>query len=136
MKALLLALALLVAPVAAHAQNSEAAAAASGGYTDGWRVGAIALGAVGGVIVANYLTGGFLMPVMMAGGGEAAMGGGMGAGMGAGMGGGMAEGAMAGGMGGGAMSGAVMTAVATTRLIITGTGAVVGGYVGNWLYGQ
>lgn len=124
MRALILALALLVAPVAAHAQTAGDAPAASESYVDGWRVGAIAAGAVGGVIVANYLTAGFLMPVMMVGGGEGAMAGGMGAGM--------AEGAM----GGGAMSGAVMTAVATTRMIVTGAGAVIGGYVGNWLYGQ
>ena len=41
------------------------------GTIDGYRVAAIAVGAVAGVIVANVVTGGLITPVLLAGAGEA-----------------------------------------------------------------
>jgi len=72
-----------------------------------FRVASIAAGAVGGVIVANALTAGMITPVLLAGSG-----------------------------GGSAMMAGGTTAFAAGQAGVTIVGAVVGGYVGNWLYGE
>lgn len=155
MRKLLLALALALVPGMAAAQSIEGADTLpvpremTGGIS-GYRVAAISLGAVAGVALANYLTGGMLTPLMTLGyaGGEAAA-----AGAGA-----MEGGAMlgAGGMsaaGGQAAYGAAMpmaaaaegTAVAVmngaswmwtaSQVGLTAASAYVGGTVGSWVPG-
>jgi hypothetical protein len=93
--------------VTTPSQSSTVPAPAIEGETSFYRVAAIAAGAVGGVIVANALTAGMITPVLLTGsGGASAM--------------------MAGG-------GYALTA---GQAGVTVVGAVVGGYVGNWLYGE
>lgn len=83
MRVLALVIALLVLPMAAQAQDSGSSAAESvptpnvEAPVDFYRVGSIAVGAVGGVIVANAVTGGLITPLMTVG----MAGGGMNAGM-------------------------------------------------------
>jgi len=72
-----------------------------------YHVAAIATGAVAGVIVANALTAGMITPVLLAGSN-----------------------------GGGAMMAGGGYAYAAGQAGVTIVGAVVGGYVGNWLYGD
>lgn len=75
--------------------------------TSFYRVAAIAAGAVGGVIVANALTAGMITPVLLTGSG-----------------------------GGSAMMAGGGYALAAGQAGVTVVGAVVGGYVGNWIYGE
>ncbi|HEV7369758.1 hypothetical protein [Arenibaculum sp.] len=72
----------------------------------GYQVAAIAAGAVAGVVVANVATGGMITPVLVAGA-----------------------------SGGGQLMNASY-AVMAGQAAVTTVGAVVGGYVGNWLYGN
>lgn len=71
MRALILVLALLMAPLAARAQTDTPAAGTMDPSTGTYRVVAVAVGAVAGVIVANAVTGGMATPVMMIGAGDA-----------------------------------------------------------------
>jgi len=85
-----------------------------------YRIAAISVGAVAGVVAANVLTGGFITPLVTAG---------------------MAEVAPA-----AAAAGAAATAAAATggsaaleivqQTVVTAASAVVGGYIGDWLYGE
>ena len=78
MRKILLIGTVLVLPMNAMAQTADGQAAEGGprprveGTIDGYRVAAIAAGAVVGVIVANVVTGGMITPVLLAGAGEAA----------------------------------------------------------------
>lgn len=76
----------------------------------GGRVILIAAGAVTGVIVANAITGGMITPVLLLG----------------------AEN----GLGGVAAVEAAETGWAIAQVGVTAAGAIVGGYVGNWIYGE
>jgi hypothetical protein len=71
MRALILVLLLLMAPLAARAQTATPAAGPADEATGTYRVVAIAAGAVAGVIVANAVTGGLATPVLVMGAGEA-----------------------------------------------------------------
>ncbi len=108
MRSIIFALALLVAPVMAHAQQAVPVPAEQT-EINGYRVLAIAAGAVGGVVVANAVTGGLITPWLTAG---------------------MAAG------GAPAMVGTNVVMVNTARVVVAAAGAVVGGYVGNWIYGK
>jgi hypothetical protein len=113
----------------------------------GYQVAAISLGAVAGVALANYLTGGMLTPMMTLGyagaeGGAMMAAGGEGAGLGASayMEAHAAPGAVmaAENMGGAAVlvadgAGWLWT---TSQVGLTAVSAYVGGSVGNWLYGE
>src|SRR5262245_49718823 len=70
---------------------------------DGYRVAAISVGAVAGVLVANAVTGGMVTPVLLWGAGDA---------------------------------GLVAAAPAATaaQTAVTAAGALIGGYIGNWVY--
>lgn len=76
--------------------------------TSVYRVTAIAVGAVAGVVVANAVTGGMITPVLMYGTGTGASS---------------------------AMVAGGYSAVATQALV-TAVGAIGGGYIGNWIYGE
>ena len=109
MRALILALMLLVmAPLVARADTVVTTPAAPVGdeATSSYRVVAIAVGAVAGVVVANAITGGMATPVLVMG-----MGG--------------ADAAVL-------VPGSGIYVSAATAAI----GAVAGGYIGNWLYGH
>jgi len=96
-----------VVPTPAPSLSSTVPSPTPVSETSFYHVAAIATGAVAGVIVANALTAGMITPVLLAGSnGGAAM--------------------MAGGT----------TAYAAGQAGVTIVGAVVGGYVGNWLYGE
>jgi hypothetical protein len=137
---------LLFHPVAAAAAQ-DAAVPSQEAAANGYRVVAIAAGAVAGVIVANILTGGMISPILMAGtGGMPAM---------AGM---VMEPAVAGGAAAvaepaavaavepaavaaapGVMAPVVATAgfgYGVVQAVVLAGGAIIGGYVGNWLYGR
>jgi len=73
-----------------------------------YRVAAIATGAVAGVIVANAITGGMITPILMYGSGNGA---------------------------GAALMASSYTAAATHTLV-TAAGAIGGGYIANWIYGE
>ena len=82
-------------------------------------VAAISIGAIAGVVVVNMVTGGMIMPVLAAGVAEttpAAV---------AGVAGAAAPAAMA----------SVDYVATASQIAVAAVGAVVGGYVGNWLYG-
>ncbi len=106
MRSLFLALFLLAVPAVAQAQQPVPVPVEET-RIDGYRVLAIAAGAVGGVVVANAATGGLITPWLTAG--------------------------MA---GGGAMAGANMVVATTARAAVVTVGAVAGGFIGNWLYGK
>jgi len=82
-------------------------------------VAAISLGAIAGVIVVNMVTGGMIMPILAAGVAETT------------------PAAVAGAAGAAAPAAiASVDYVATaSQVAVAAVGAVVGGYVGNWLYG-
>jgi len=108
---------LLLVPVAASAQDAPYGSQSAPTPrletgVDGYRVAAIAAGAVAGVVVANAVTGGIITPVLMAGSG-------------------MPVGAMA----QPALAATTYTFMAVQAGVL-GAGAVVGGYVGNWVYAQ
>lgn len=108
MRNLLVALFLLVVPAAAHAQTAESVPVpVEEARIDGYRVLAIASGAVAGVVVANAASGGLITPWLTAG--------------------------MA---GGGAMASSNIIVVNAARSAVTLAGAVAGGFIGNWLYGE
>lgn len=72
-----------------------------------YRVAAIAVGAVAGVVVANAVTGGMITPILMYGSGNGA--------------------------------GAVMAGgytAAATHTLVTAAGAIGGGYIADWIYGE
>ena len=94
------------------------------GTVDGYRVAAIAAGAVVGVIVANVVTGGMITPVLLAGAGETGVVAAMPA---------VAEGSVLAAPE--AVTGAYYTAMAA-QTAVTAAGALIGGYVGNWVYGD
>jgi len=75
---------------------------------DTYRVAAIAVGAVAGVVVANAVTGGLITPILMYGSGNGA---------------------------GAAVLASGYTAAATNTLV-TAAGAIGGGYIANWIYGE
>ena len=84
-------------------------------------VAAISIGAIAGVIVVNMVTGGMIMPVLAAGVAETPA----------------AVPAVAGAAGAAApaaMAGIDYVATAS-QVAVAAVGAVVGGYIGNWLYG-
>lgn len=108
MRSLLVALFLLVVPAAAQAQTAQSVPVpAEEVRVDGYRVLAIGAGAIGGVIVANAATGGLITPWLTAG---------------------MAS--------GGAMAGSNVIVVNAARTAVTAAGAIAGGFIGNWLYGE
>ena len=85
-------------------------------------VAAISIGAIAGVIVVNMVTGGMIMPILAAGVAETTP---------------AAVPAVAGAAGAAApaaMAGVDYVATAS-QIAVAAVGAVVGGYVGNWLYG-
>lgn len=73
---------------------------------DTYRVAAIAVGAVAGVVVANAVTGGMITPILMYG----------------------------------SSSGTAVLAngytAAATHTLVTAGGAIGGGYIANWIYGE
>jgi uncharacterized membrane protein YfcA len=96
--------------------------------TDSYRVAAIAAGAVVGVIVANYLTGGLITPVLLWGAGDAGMVA-------------VAEGAVIPAVAEGAAMAvpeAANSHFVTTagQALVTAAGGMIGGYFGNWAYGN
>jgi uncharacterized membrane protein YfcA len=95
---------------------------------DSYRVAAIAAGAVVGVIVANYLTGGLITPVLLWGAGDAGMVA-------------VAEGAVIPAVAEGAAMAvpeAANSHFVTTagQALVTAAGGMIGGYFGNWAYGN
>src|SRR5262245_54778088 len=72
---------------------------------DGYRVAAIAVGAVAGVIVANAVTGGMVTPVLLWGAGDA-----------------------------GLVAATPSVAGTAAQTAVTAAGALIGGYIGNWVY--
>jgi hypothetical protein len=81
-------------------------------------VAAISIGAIAGVIVVNMVTGGMIMPILAAGVAETTP----------------AVTGAAGAAAPAAMAGIDYVATAS-QVAVAAVGAVVGGYVGNWLYG-
>ena len=90
---------------------------------DGYRVAAIAAGAIAGVIVANVVTGGMITPVLLAGAGEQAW----------------SRPCRRSPKGRSAapeaVTGVYYTAMAA-QTVVTAAGGLIGGYVGNWVYGD
>jgi hypothetical protein len=82
-------------------------------------VAAISIGAIAGVIVVNMVTGGMIMPILAAGVAETTP---------------TAVPAVAGAVAPAAMASVDYVATAS-QVAVAAVGAVVGGYVGNWLYG-
>jgi hypothetical protein len=74
--------------------------------TDPYQIAAITVGAVGGIMVANMLTAGLATPAIAAAGG------------------------------GGAMAAGAGSAMMASQIAVSAVGAVVGGYVGYWVYGN
>jgi len=83
-------------------------------------VAAISIGAIAGVIVVNMVTGGMIMPVLAAGVAETTP---------------AAVPAVVGAAAPAAMASVDYVATAS-QVAVAAVGAVVGGYVGNWLYGH
>ena len=133
MRKLLLIGAVLVLPMNAMAQTAQTAPSLAEGVPtprvegtiDGYRVAAIAAGAVVGVIVANVVTGGMITPVLLAGAGEAGVVAAMPA---------VAEGSVF-AAAPEAVTGGYYAAMAA-QTAVTAAGALIGGYVGNWVYGD
>lgn len=122
MRKILLISAALVLPMNAMAQTATPAAEGVPtprveATTDGYRVAAIAAGAVVGVIVANALTGGMITPVLLAGAGDA----------------GMVAAMPAASVVPEAATGVYYTAAPA---VVTAAGGLIGGYIGNWVYGN
>ena len=130
MRKILLIGAVLVLPMNAMAQTTTPALAEAvptprlETTVDGYRVAAIAAGAVAGVIVANVVTGGMITPVLLAGSGEAGMVAAMPAVVDASV---LAVPEVA--------SGAHFTTM-VAQAAVTAAGALTGGYFGNWVYGE
>jgi hypothetical protein len=82
-------------------------------------VAAISIGAIAGVIIVNVVTGGMIMPILAAGVAETTP---------------AAVPAVAGAAAPAAMASVDYVATAS-QVAVAAVGAVVGGYVGNWLYG-
>src|SRR5215471_21728199 len=82
-------------------------------------VAAISIGAIAGVVVVNMVTGGMIMPVLAAGAAATPA----------------AVPAVAGAAAPAAIAGVDYIATAS-QIAVAAVGAVVGGYVGNWLYGR
>jgi len=129
MRGLAIAIVVLLLPLTAMAQTAQPAAptlaesapmpqspAANLSFHN---VAAISIGAIAGVIVVNIVTGGMIMPILAAGVAETT------------------PAAVAGAAGAAAPAAiASVDYVATaSQLAVAAVGAVVGGYVGNWLYG-
>ncbi|ADH89492.1 hypothetical protein Snov_2196 [Ancylobacter novellus DSM 506] len=74
--------------------------------TDPYQIVAITVGAVGGIMVANMLTAGLATPAIAAAGG------------------------------GGTMAAGAGSAMMASQIAVSAVGAVVGGYVGYWVYGN
>ena len=124
MRKILLISAALVLPMNAMAQTATPAAESVPtprveGTIDGYRVAAIAAGAVVGVIVANVVTGGMITPVLLAGAGDAGMVAAMPA---------VAEASVV------PEAAAVYDTAAPA--VVTAAGGLIGGYIGNWVYGN
>lgn len=132
MRGLAIAIVVLLSPLTALADNAQPSAptlaetapmprppAADLSFHN---VAAISIGAIAGVIVVNMVTGGMIMPVLAAGVAETTP---------------AVLPAVAGAAGAAApMAMASVDYVATaSQVAIAAVGAVVGGYVGNWLYG-
>lgn len=108
MRNLLVAIALLAVPATAFAQSPQPVPVPTEEIrVDGYRVLAIAAGAVGGVVVANAATGGLITPWLTLG--------------------------MA---GGGTLTTTNIVIIAAARTAVAVGGAVAGGFLGNWLYGD
>src|SRR5690625_2491739 len=108
MKKVLLALFLFAVPAAAQAETLQPVPVpAEEVRVDGYRVLAIAAGAVGGVVAANAATGGLITPWLTAGTAN-----------------------------GGATAGGSLLVTTAARSAVTAVGAVGGGFIGNWLYGK
>jgi hypothetical protein len=130
MRAVAIAIVVLLSPLAALAQTVQPAAptlaetapmpqppAADLSFHN---VAAISIGAIAGVIVVNLVTGGMIMPILAAGVVETTP-------------------AAVPAMAGAAVPAAAMAGVdylaTASQVAVAAAGAVVGGYVGNWLYG-
>jgi hypothetical protein len=98
----------LPAPTLTASQSSEVPRPVDPNAFDYYRAAAITAGAVGGIIVANVLTAGLAAPAAAA----------------------------ATGTGAAAVTASAAPAIAAGQVAISAVGAVVGGYVGNWLYGS
>lgn len=109
MRHLVIVASLLLVPGAAIAQTAEPQTVSrDGSELSGHRMLAIAVGAVVGVIVANGLTGGMATPILLAGTGGTPL----------------------------LAAAAAEPAVAVVQAGIIIVGGVVGGYVGDWIYGN
>jgi hypothetical protein len=110
MRHLVVVASLLLVPGAAIAQTAQPQTVSQDGAgLDGHRMLAIAVGAVVGVIVVNGLTGGMVTPILLAGTDAGAP-------------------VLA--------AAAAEPAVAAVQAGIIIVGGVVGGYVGDWIYGN
>lgn len=108
MRNLLVAMFLLALPVTAFAQSAQPVPVPTEEIrVDGYRVLAIAAGAVGGVVVANAASGGLITPWLTMG---------------------MAT--------GGTLTTTNVVVIAAARTAVVTAGAVAGGFLGNWLYGD
>lgn len=96
------------APALTTSQSSAVPPPVDPDAFDFYRAAAITAGAVGGIIVANVLTAGLATPAAAA----------------------------ASGTGVGAVAAGAGTAITVGEIAISAVGAVVGGYVGNWVYGE
>jgi hypothetical protein len=129
MRGLAIAIVVLLSPLTALAETAQPAAPtlaetapmprAPAAALSFHNVAAISIGAIAGVIVVNMVTGGMIMPILAAGVAETTP---------------AAVPAVAGAAAPAAMAGIDYVATAS-QVAVAAVGAVVGGYVGNWLYG-
>jgi hypothetical protein len=106
MRAIIFAAALALTPAVANAQSATVSGG-SGSTLDGYHIAAISAGAVGGLIVANMLTGGMATPVVAGAVGDGAL-----------------------------LTNGSLWFTSISEAAVTAFGAIGGGYVGDWLYSQ